>query len=200
MFELGGKMRIIAGTKKGRKILSPINKGKITKKGDIEATRPTLDRIKESMFNILGHKVYNSDVLDMFAGTGSLGLEALSRGAKSVVFLEKFKETYDILNENINNLAFNENSQSIIADSFIYLEKLFEKKMSFDIIFVDPPYLNDMVKESIDLIVKFNLLKEDGVLVSKYDISEEIYNGKLGLKLKDKRKYGNTYLGFYRYD
>ena len=200
MFKLGGKMRIIAGTKKGSKILSPLNKGKVTKKGDIEATRPTLDRVKESMFNILGHRVYNSDVLDMFAGTGSLGLEALSRGAKSAVFLEKFKETYDILNENIKNLEFKEESKSILADSFMYLEKLSEENMRFDIIFVDPPYLNEMVKSSIDLIVKYDLLKEEGVLVSKYDISEDIYLGKLGLKLKDKRKYGKTYLGFYQYD
>ena len=115
-------------------------------------------------------------------------------------FLEKFKETYDILNENIKNLEFKEESKSILADSFMYLEKLSEENMRFDIIFVDPPYLNEMVKSSIDLIVKYNLLKEEGVLVSKYDISEDIYLGKLGLKLKDKRKYGKTYLGFYQYD
>lgn len=79
-------MRIISGTAKGRKILSPKNEGRITEKGEIKATRPTLDRVKESMFNILGHKVYDAVVLDMFAGTGSLGLECASRGANKIVF------------------------------------------------------------------------------------------------------------------
>ena len=199
MFKLGDNMRIIAGTKKGRKILSPHNKGKITKKGDIEATRPTLDRVKEAMFNIIGHRVYKSDVLDMFAGTGSLGLEALSRGAKRAVFLEKYKETYDILNTNIKDLGFDDVSNLVLGDSYISLRKLYDKNKSFDIIFVDPPYLNDMVKSSIDLIFEYNLLKKDGLLVSKYDTSEELYEGKENLKLKDKRKYGKTYLGFYEY-
>lgn len=199
MFKLGDRMRIIAGTKKGRKILSPHNKGKITKKGDIEATRPTLDRVKEAMFNIIGQEVYESDVLDMFAGTGSLGLEALSRGANTAVFIEKFKETYDILNNNIRDLDFKENSKAIMGDSYEVLEKLNKNNMKFDIIFVDPPYLNEMVKSSINLIEKYKLLKKDGLLVSKYDISEDIYKGKDKLELVDKRKYGKTYLGFYRY-
>ena len=105
-------MRIIAGSAKGRKILSPQNEGRNPEKGELRATRPTLDRIKESMFNIISHKIYNARVLDLFAGTGSLGLEAASRGAKQVVFLEKFKETYDILIENIKILGFTDKSQS----------------------------------------------------------------------------------------
>ncbi|HSR04752.1 MAG TPA: RsmD family RNA methyltransferase, partial [Proteiniclasticum sp.] len=95
-------MRIISGTAKGRKLLSPKNEGRITEKGEMRATRPTLDRIKVSMFDIINHKIYGAKVLDMFAGTGSLGLECASRGAKEVILLEKFRETYDILMENIN--------------------------------------------------------------------------------------------------
>lgn len=191
-------MRIISGTAKGRKILSPKNEGRITEKGEIKATRPTLDRVKESMFNILGHKVYRAKVLDMFAGTGSLGLECASRGAEKVVFLERFKETYDILLENIRNLGFKEISQVYMKDSYEFIKSLASNGEKFDIIFVDPPYLNHMVDRAIKLIAEYNLLTDDGVIVTKYDREEPIYRPEEKYELIDERKYGNTIIAFYQ--
>lgn len=191
-------MRIISGTAKGRKILSPQNEGKITKKGELKATRPTLDRVKVSMFDILSHKVYGAHVLDMFAGTGSLGLECASRGANRVVFVEKFKETFGILQKNVELLGFLDVSTLHQRDSYEFLRSLGAKGEKFDIIFVDPPYLNNMVEESIRLIEKYDLLKETGVIVSKYDKSEPIYKPEERYELVDERKYGSTILGFYQ--
>ena len=190
-------MRIISGTAKGRKILSPQNEGKITKKGELKATRPTLDRVKVSMFDILSHKVYGAQVLDMFAGTGSLGLECASRGAKRVVFVEKLKETFGILQKNVELLGFSNISTLHQRDSY-ELTRSLAKREKFDIIFVDPPYLNHMVEESVRLIEKYDLLKDTGVIVSKYDKSEPIYKPEERYELVDERKYGNTILGFYQ--
>lgn len=191
-------MRIISGTAKGRKILSPKNEGRITAKGEIKATRPTLDRVKESMFNILGHKVYDAVVLDMFAGTGSLGLECASRGANKIVFLERFKETYDILLENVNNLGFTSVSKVYMKDSYEFIKSLASSGEKFDIIFVDPPYLNHMVDRAVKLIAEFDLLNADGVIVTKYDKEEPIFRPEEKYELVDERKYGNTIIAFYQ--
>ncbi len=191
-------MRIISGTAKGRKILSPKNEGRITQKGELRATRPTLDRVKVSMFNIISHKIYGARVLDMFSGTGSLGLECASRGAREVVFLEKFRETYDILVENIEILGFKEISSAYHRDSYEFIKSLGSKGEKFDIIFVDPPYLNNMVEESVLLIGENDLLTENGVIVSKYDHDEPIYRPTEKYELVDERKYGKTILGFYQ--
>lgn len=191
-------MRIISGTAKGRRLLSPKNEGRITEKGEMRATRPTLDRVKVSMFNIISHKIYGAKVLDMFAGTGSLGLECASRGAREVVLLEKFRETYDILMENINLLGFKEIASAYLKDSYEFIKSSGTKGEKFDIIFVDPPYLNNMVEESIILIDKYDLLSDNGVIVSKYDKDETIYKPEGKYELIDERKYGKTILGFYQ--
>ena len=191
-------MRIISGTAKGRKLLSPRNEGRITQKGELRATRPTLDRVKVSMFNIIQHKIYGARVLDMFAGTGSLGLECASRGADEVILTEKFKETYDILVENINLLGFRDSCSAYFKDSYEFIKSSGSRGEKFDIIFVDPPYLNNMVEESIRLIEKYDLLSENGVIVSKYDVDESIYRPDGKYELIDERKYGKTILGFYQ--
>jgi len=191
-------MRIIAGTAKGRKILSPKNEGRITVKGDLHATRPTLDRVKENMFNIIGHKVYGAKVLDMFAGTGSLGLESASRGAREVVFLERFQETYGILRQNIETLGFSGVSRTYARDSYEFIKSLGVGAEKFDIIFVDPPYLNHMVDEAIKLIESRDLLTPQGVIVTKYDSEEPVYLPHGIYELVDQRKYGKTVLAFYQ--
>lgn len=192
-------MRIIAGIAKGRKLLSPHNQGRVTEKGDINATRPTLDRVKESMFSIISGKIQGARILDMFSGTGSLGLESISRGADSAVMVEKSRETYDILTKNIENLGFSAKSTPILSDSYEYCKKAGYKGDVFDIIFVDPPYLNNMVKTSVLLVEELGLLSSTGVIVSKYDVSEEIYEPEGSLELVDRRKYGKTVIAFYQY-
>lgn len=192
-------MRIIAGKAKGRKLLAPLNEGRDTRTGELKATRPTLDRVKEAMFSIINHKIPEARVLDLFAGTGSLGLEAASRGAGSVVLVDTFKETYDLLVKNIHGLGFNEECFSIQLDYMEALKRLASKKEVFDIIFIDPPYLNDMIPPAVEFIVSQGLLDSEGVIVTKVDSKEEIYKGFNDLTIVVQKKYGNTTLVFYQF-
>lgn len=192
-------MRIIAGKAKGRKLLSPKNQGRTTVTGELEATRPTLDRVKEAMFNIIQHKVPGARVLDMFAGTGSLGLEAASRGAAQVLLVERYQETYAILNENIHQLSLGDVARSRKGDAYEVLQRLRLDGERFDIIFVDPPYLNKMVDRALEAIEQAGLLATRGVVVAKFDTSETVPESQGGMVLVDRRKYGKTLLGFYQW-
>jgi 16S rRNA (guanine966-N2)-methyltransferase len=182
-------MRIISGLAKGRKILSPEGMG----------TRPTLDRIKESIFSIIQNKVYGKVVLDMFSGTGSLGLEAASRGAKQCYLIDKGKETFSFLKKNVENLGFSNFCEALNIDSYEALSYFEKKGIIFDLIFIDPPYLKDMIPPAIELIYSKNLLAKDGLIVSKIDSSETIYEGNEFIKVYDTRKYGNTTVCFYKF-
>lgn len=182
-------MRIIAGLAKGRKLLSPKSM----------VTRPTLDRVKESMFSILQNKIYGANVLDAFAGTGSLGLEAASRGAKYCCLIDKSTETYPLLKENIVNLKFDDICQSFNEDTYEVIKRFGENREVFDVIFIDPPYAKDMIPLAVELVDKYSMLALDGVIVTKIDSKEVIYEGSKNIALYDKRKYGNTTICFYKY-
>jgi len=184
------EMRIIAGLAKGRKLLAPVG---------YETTRPTLDRVKESMFSIIQNRVCASRVLDVFAGTGSLGLEAASRGAKKCILVDKSPETYGFLVKNIENLKFSQICSSLNMDSYQALKKLGAQKEVFDIIFIDPPYLMNMIPKAVEIIEDLNLLEKDGIIVTKIDSKEELYKGTENISLSDYRKYGNTTICFYKF-
>lgn len=181
-------MRIISGIAKGRKLLSPLTM----------ETRPTLDRVKESIFDIIQIKIYGSKVIDVFAGTGSLGLEALSRGASNCYLIDKSKDTYDLLRQNVTNLKFEDKCKTFNMDSYKVLEQLGESSEKFDIIFIDPPYVKDMIPPAILIIEKYKMLLNRGIIVTKVDSIEEIYQGTDKIKLYNHRKYGNTTICFYR--
>lgn len=183
-------MRIIAGLAKGRKIMSP---------NGYDTTRPTLDRIKESMFSIIQNRIYGAVAVDVFSGTGSLGLEAASRGAKECYLIDKSKETFSFLQQNVENLKFQEICKCINMDSYKALEEFGRKKMVFDIIFIDPPYMKNMIPLAIEIIERENLMNREGIIVSKIDSSEELYEGTDNIVLTDHRKYGNTTVCFYKY-
>lgn len=183
-------MRIIAGKARGRKLLSP----------EGLATRPTLDRVKESMFSIIQNKIRDAVVLDQFAGTGSLGLEAASRGAKECHLIDMGDDTYDKLRKNIETLKFQDFCKSYKGDSFKMLKEFGQKNMVFNLVFIDPPYAREMIPPSLELIKNLNLLHKDGVIVTKIDSCEEPCEGYEDLKLVDKRKYGNTTICFYQYE
>lgn len=182
-------MRIIGGLAKGRKILSPEGMG----------TRPTLDRIKESIFNIIQHRVPDSIAVDVFSGTGSLGLEAASRGAKQCYLVDKGATTFSYLKQNVENLNFNDICKCFNLDAYSALNHFADKGIVFDLIFIDPPYLKDMIPPAVDIISNRNLLCEDGLIVTKIDSKEVIYEGNDNIKLIDFRKYGNTIVCFYRH-
>jgi len=161
-------MRIISGDLKGKKILLPKDK----------LTRPLKDLTKESIFNIIKHSKFfdmrleESNVLDLFSGVGSFGLECLSRGATFVTFLEHYKEVLTILRKNINNLK--QESFSRVIEKDIFSEntlKLLNNK--FDIIFMDPPYKEKRLIDLLNIIIKLNLLKENGIMIIHRHKKEE---------------------------
>ncbi|MCM8710583.1 16S rRNA (guanine(966)-N(2))-methyltransferase RsmD [Clostridium sp. SYSU_GA19001] len=182
-------MRIIAGIAKGRKLLSPEGMG----------TRPTLDRIKESIFNIIQSRIEGAKVLDVFAGTGSLGLEAVSRGAEKCYLIDKGQSTFKLLKQNVENLGFNDICKCFNMDSYMALKDFAQKKLIFDLIFIDPPYLKEMIPPAIEIISEKGLLDRDGLIVCKIDSKEELYRGNNLIELVDHRVYGNTTVCFYKF-
>lgn len=183
-------MRIIAGKARGRKLIPPATM----------ETRPTLDRVKEAMFSIIQGYIPESAVVDVFAGTGSLGLEAASRGAKEVYLIDKSNTTFPLLKQNIENLKFEDVCTPLNMDSYDALKLLNKKGKVFDIIFIDPPYCKEMIPEAIKIIKENKMLKENGVIVTKIDSIEEIYEGYEDIRLLQSRRYGNTTVCFYKYE
>jgi len=188
---LGGNiMRIIAGKARGKKLLSP----------ESLETRPTLDRVKEAMFSMIQGYILDAIIVDVFAGTGSLGLEAASRGAKEVYLVDKSNVTFPILKKNIENLRFEEFCTPLNMDAYDALRKLHKLGKVFDIIFIDPPYCKDMIPNAIKIIEENNMLDKDGIIVTKIDSIEEIYEGYNKIRLLKSRKYGNTTVCLYKYE
>ena len=153
-------MRIIAGKAKGHKLIPP----------ETMETRPTLDRVKEAMFSTIQMYIPEAVVIDVFAGTGSLGLEAASRGAKEVYLIDKSDVTYPLLKQNVQNLKFDDFCSPLKMDSYEALRKLASKGIRFDIIFIDPPYCREMIPEAMKIVKENNMLADDGIIVTKIDI------------------------------
>lgn len=182
-------MRIIAGKARGHKLIPP----------ETMETRPTLDRVKEAMFSMIQGYIPDSVVVDVFAGTGSLGLEAASRGAKEVYLIDKSPVTFPKLKENVNALKFQDFCTALNMDSYEALRSLARKEKKFDVIFIDPPYCKEMIPEAIKIIKENDLLVKEGIIVTKIDTVEEIYNGYEDIKFTRSKRYGNTTVCFYKY-
>tara|TARA_B100000780_G_C20916185_1_gene364885 strand:+ start:29 stop:589 length:561 start_codon:yes stop_codon:yes gene_type:complete len=154
-------MRIISGYLKGKKLALPKDKN----------TRPLRDMVKESIFNVIEHsqlincKIKNSKVLDLFSGTGSFGLECISRGAKKVVFCENHLNAQKILENNISNLNCHNTTQVIGADIFVSLESGKFQEDAFEIIFLDPPYKEEKIHTLLLSIKKNKILKKNGLII-----------------------------------
>ena len=157
--------------------------------------RPTSDRAKESLFNILALKMYGARVLDLFAGSGSLGLESLSRGAKEVVFNDFSKDSLAIVKKNLSALKIGANGEEAKVFQYDFLSCLDVVKGQFDIIFLDPPYRLDYGRKAMEIIVQRGLLSENGVIVYEWD---KPLNAQMkGLERYDERRYGKAYFTFY---
>ena len=179
-------MRVISGKLKGR----------VLKGYNIEGTRPTMDRVKESLFASIQDYLDDSIVLDLFAGSGNLGIEAISNGASKCYFVDNNKECIKVINENINN--FNIKNQSIVLnkdykDALNYFDS---NNIKFDIIFVDPPYKYNIKSELLDIIINNDILNDNGIIVFEYSNDEEIDNNNFNL-FKSK-KYGDKYISIYK--
>ena len=158
--------------------------------------RPTSDRAREALFNILSLKIYGARVLDLFAGSGALGIESLSRGAKETVFNDFSKDSLAILKKNLSALKIPVNGEEAKVWNFDYLVCLEQARGAFDLIFIDPPYRFDYGEKALKKIAERGLLTENGVAVYERD---RPFEGEIeGLEKYDERKYGKAYLSFFR--
>ncbi|NQS75335.1 MAG: 16S rRNA (guanine(966)-N(2))-methyltransferase RsmD [Peptococcaceae bacterium] len=181
--------RVIAGSAKKRKLKTPAGL----------VVRPTSDRVKEALFNILGDCVINSSFLDLFAGSGNIGIEALSRGAASVIFVETNSKALHIIKENLRVTGFVEKSQLIRGEVTAVLTQLGRKNKLFNIIFLDPPYLKDYEASTLTGIIRHRLLEADGMVVVESSKGHHLPRKIEELILVRQERYGDTLLSFYRY-
>lgn len=181
-----GNPRIIAGKMRGMRLK--------TLPGTI--TRPITDRVKEALFNIIGVDIQDAIFLDLFGGSGSVGLEALSRGGQLATFIELNNKAYAILKDNIDKTGCRENARLIKADAFKYLHQ--EKELRFDYVFIAPPQYHGMWKEALlQLDQEAQLLVEDGWIIVQIDPVEDEPVELVNFKEFDSRRYGSTILKFY---
>ncbi|MGL5695053.1 MAG: 16S rRNA (guanine(966)-N(2))-methyltransferase RsmD [Peptostreptococcaceae bacterium] len=181
-------MRVISGKARGLKLDTPKN----------QDVRPTTDRVKESLFNMINPYIRESNILDLFAGTGSLGIECLSRGAKKCVFIDKSKDSIKIVNSNVKKARVENESTVLNVDFKEAVKRLSAKNEKFDVIFMDPPYYENMFIECLKSIDELNLLVQDGIIVVEHDTKEKFDDSIGNLYKSREKKYGNTTITFYK--
>lgn len=172
-------MKVISGKYKGRKIEG----------FDIEGTRPTMDRVKESLFATIQNYIKESVVLDLFSGSGNLGIEALSDGASYAYLVDKNIKCIKTINKNINNMGI-ENVKVLNMDYKLALKQINKK---LDLIFLDPPYKTSLIEDSLKLIDEYDLLSDDGLIVCESDNVDKIIYSNKYTAIKEKR-YGDKYI------
>ena len=178
-------MRIIGGKYRSRVLAS----------FDGDDVRPTSDRAREALFNILAFKVINARVLDLFAGSGALGIESLSRGAKEVVFNDYSRDSLAILKKNLSTLKIEIGKEASVKN-YDYSVCLDTLNGTFDLIFIDPPYRLDIGKIALEKSAQKGLLSKGGIVVYERDCA---FEGEIAdLEKFDERKYGKAYLTFFR--
>ena len=180
-------MRVITGTARGRKLKT------------LEGldTRPTLDRTREALFNILQQRVRDARVLDLFAGTGQLGIEALSRGAQRAVFVDRRTDAVKLIRENLALTRLEEGAQVVCGDSMAYLNALREK---FDLIFLDPPYADDLLERAVAHIARFDILAPDGIMIAESPAEKELPKLSALYRVAREYRYGRIKVTLYRRD
>lgn len=182
-------MRVISGIRRGHKLKVP--KGK--------SVRPTEDKVKESLFNILGHIAEDSIVLDLFSGTGSIGIEFLSRGAKEAYFIDKSFESINIIRDNLEHTKLIENAIVIKGDSLKKLDYLQEMNIKFNYIYIDPPYSdNKIMLRVLQSLNDKSILSSNGLLILEYDKDFNIVDKDMKFKEVDKRTYGSKTISFLK--
>ncbi|HWR60030.1 MAG TPA: 16S rRNA (guanine(966)-N(2))-methyltransferase RsmD [Clostridia bacterium] len=183
-------MRVIAGEYRGRR-LDRIEGMEI---------RPTSDKVKESLFNMLGEAVIDCSFLDLFGGTGGIGIEALSRGAKHVVFIDAGIKSIKVLKGNLEHLNIMEGAEVFHTDYEIAITKLYKYNKQFDIVFIDPPYSLGMAQNALVCIEANPILAQDGLIIVEHDSRDDMPHKVGRLALYRVKQYGNTSLSFYSID
>lgn len=179
-------MRVIAGRFGGRRLKSPTHTG----------LRPTTDRVREALFNIIGGRAVGARVLDLFAGTGSLGIEALSRGAIGAVFLERDRRAVLLLRDNLAALRLNPEESKIIAAPVAEGLRRLAGNARFDLIFADPPYEAEVIDATLALLAEGHLIAPGGLVVVEHRAVVPVAAPR-ALAQSDQRVYGDTALTFF---
>ena len=179
-------MRIISGTSKGRKLVTPKR----------DSLRPTSDRVKESLFNILRGEIEGKVVLDLFAGTGNLGIEALSRGAKRVIFVEKGRQALRLIQTNLNQFGLADRSEILPKDVNRAIGILKQRGECFDLILMDPPYEKGLIQRTLMKLSTHPIYHADTILIVEHNRRESLPHILEGWNLIRQQKIGDTLLSF----
>ena len=180
-------MRVITGRARGVILKTP--------EGDLP--RPTTDRVKEAMFSIVQFELPGAAVLDLFGGTGQLGIEAISRGAQSAVFVDAREDACKLIRENLRRTKFEKEGKVVRADYMDYLKRCKEK---FSVILLDPPYSEVFLENSLKMITEIDILKSGGIIVAERPLGKDLPWDFEGFTRSKDYKYGKTLLAIYRKD
>ena len=180
-------MRVITGKARGVVLKTP----------DGMLTRPTSDRVKEALFSIINFDIPGARVLDLFGGTGQLGIEALSRDAASAVFVDEREDACKLIKENLRRTKLEKHARVVRGDYLTYLNRCSER---FDIIFLDPPYAEVFLENSLKRITEIDILQSGGIIVAERPLGKDLPWDFPGYTRSKDYKYGNTLLTLYRKD
>lgn len=178
-------MRVITGTARGVQLKTP----------DGQTTRPTADRVKEALFSIIQFDIPGSTVLDLFGGTGQLGIEALSRGAKNAVFVDAGDAACRLIKENLKRTKLEQHGRVIRSD---YLDFLSHTSEQFDIVFLDPPYAEVFLENALKKITEIDILRSGGIMIAERPLGKVLSLDFTGYERSKDYKYGKTILTIYR--
>ena len=181
-------MRIIGGQLRGKKLISPRDR----------SVRPTSDRLRETIFNILASQVEGAAVLDLFAGTGALGIEALSRGAVSAWFVDRSRTTLSLLEKNLSACRLKDRSRCIRRDLEKDYHFLKTADPAFSLVFIDPPYARGLVQPALERLLKSRAMTPGALVVVEHSSAEPLASPGEGYRLEDQRRYGKTLVSFAR--
>lgn len=180
-------MRVIAGSARGRKLRSLRGL----------AMRPTQDRVREALFNIIGEAVIDSLFLDLYAGVGGVGIEALSRGAAKVVFVENHPPAVEVIRNNLTACGFNSGFRVVKSDSIRFIDGAARRAEKFQIIFMDPPYRTPLLQRTLEKLGAAPIIVAGGVVVAEHASAEQPAESYGDLLLQDVRRFGDTALSFF---
>ena len=180
-------VRVIGGEARGRTLKSVPGKG----------TRPITDRVKEALFNILGRQIEGARVLDLFGGTGAVGIEALSRGAAHATFVEKAGKAYRVLRDNVRTVGFDDRAKVVHGDAFAFLQR--EPEVPYDIVYIAPPQYKGLWRKALEMLEERpQWVTEEGLVIVQIDPKEREPLTLRHFELEQERRYGDTLLLFWR--
>lgn len=179
-------MRIIAGEKRGLRLISPSG----------HDVRPTKDNVKEAVFGSIQFSIQDASFLDLFSGTGSIGIEALSRGASFVCFADNSRESLGVVNKNIESAGYTDDSLVLFGDYSTVITKL-SGRYRFDFVYIDPPYAASLYDDVLICISENDILSEKAVLILESD--EELFSAVDTFKIIKKKRYGKCHITYMRY-